>query len=55
MNAKIKLFLSMTLFGTIGLFVRSIPLPSSVIALVRAMIGTLFLLGILFLQRKKPD
>ena len=55
MNAKIKLFLSMTLFGTIGLFVRSIPLPSRVIALVRAMIGTLFLLGILFLQRKKPD
>ena len=55
MNAKLKLFTSMFLFGTIGLFVRAIPLPSSVIALVRAFIGTLFLLLLLVFKHQKPD
>ena len=55
MNAKIKLFLSMFIFGTIGLFVRNIPLPSSLIALVRAAVGTLFLLMLLLLRHEKPD
>lgn len=55
MNAKIKLFLSMFIFGTIGLFVRNIPLPSSVIALVRAFVGTLFLVVLLLAKRERPD
>jgi RarD protein len=55
MNAKLKLFTSMFLFGTIGLFVRAISLPSSVIALVRAFIGTLFLLLLLVFKHQKPD
>ncbi|MBQ7868584.1 MAG: DMT family transporter [Clostridia bacterium] len=55
MNAKLQLFLSMFIFGTIGLFVRMIPLPSSMIALVRALIGTLFLLGVLLVKKQKPD
>lgn len=55
MTARIKLFSSMFLFGTIGLFVRAIPLPSSMIALVRAMIGTAFLLLVLLLRHEKPD
>ena len=55
MNAKLQLFLSMFIFGTIGLFVRLIPLPSSMIALVRAMIGTLFLLAVLLVKKQKPD
>ena len=55
MSAKLQLFLSMFLFGTIGLFVRLIPLPSSMIALVRAMIGTLFLLAVLLVKKQKPD
>lgn len=55
MSAKIKLFSSMFLFGTIGLFVRAIPLPSSMIALVRAIIGTVFLLLLLILRHEKPD
>ena len=37
---------SMVIFGTIGLFVRTIPLPSSLIALARGIVGTLFLWGI---------
>lgn len=45
----------MALFGTLGLFVRAIPLPSSVIALVRGVLGVLFLLGVLALRHTKPD
>lgn len=45
----------MAIFGTIGLFVRLIPLPSSMIALVRAAIGSLFLLGMILAQKRKPD
>lgn len=43
----------MFIFGTIGLFVRAIPLPSSLIALVRAIIGTLFLLGLVKARGEK--
>lgn len=49
----IKLTTSMIIFGTIGLFVRYIPLPSSMIALVRGIIGTMFLLAVMFFTGKK--
>ena len=55
MSARVKLIFSMFLFGTIGLFVRQIPLPSSIIALVRAAIGMLFLMLVLLMQRKRPS
>ena len=42
--ARIKLLSSMCIWGSIGLFVRNIPLPSSVIANCRGLIGLLFLL-----------
>lgn len=42
--AKSNLIISMFIFGTIGLFVSSIPLPSAFIALVRAVVGTVFLI-----------
>ncbi|MGM9662292.1 MAG: DMT family transporter [Oscillospiraceae bacterium] len=43
-RAKGQLALSMFLFGTIGVFRRGIGLPSGVIALARAAVGTVFLL-----------
>ena len=43
----------MLIFGTIGIFVKYIPLPSSVIALVRGVIGTLFLVVVALVSRKK--
>ena len=43
-QAKASLIFSMLVFGTIGIFVRYIPLPSSVIALTRGVIGTVFLI-----------
>ena len=43
-TAMASLITAMLIFGTIGIFVHYIPLPSSVIALLRGVIGTLFLL-----------
>ena len=47
MNAKIKIITAMATFGTIGIFVRYIPLPSSIIALVRGVLATFFLLSVI--------
>lgn len=54
-TAKLNLVISMFIFGTIGLFVRHIALPSSVIALVRGVVGTLFLLAVVRLRGQKLD
>lgn len=48
--ARIKLLTSMCIWGSIGLFVRNIPLPSSVIANFRGIIGLLFLLLVMGLK-----
>ena len=53
--SKVKVASSMFIFGTIGIFVRYIPLPSSVIAMMRAFIGTLMLLGFMLLGKGKMD
>ena len=53
MIAFIKLMSSMLIFGSIGLLVRYIPLPSSVIAFVRAFVGVIFLLLILIFRKTK--
>lgn len=52
-NALLRYTLAMFIFGTIGIFVRHVALPSSVIALVRGSIGMLFLLMVVLLSRKK--
>lgn len=44
MKSKLKLITSMLIFGTIGIFVRYIPLSSAQIALFRGSIGCIFLL-----------
>lgn len=54
-GAKLRLIFAMTVFGTLGLFIRAIPLPSSVIALVRGAVGSLFLLLVCALRRTAPD
>jgi len=54
-TAKLNIILSMLIFGTIGIFVRHVPLPSSVIALVRGVVGTLFLLGFSRLRKVRVD
>ena len=49
------LMASMTVFGTIGLFRRWIPLPSGAIAMARGLIGAAFLLLMLWVKKEKID
>jgi RarD protein len=43
----------MVIFGTIGVFIRYIDLASSEIALLRGLIGSLFLISYMFIGKKK--
>lgn len=54
-RSRNNLILAMCIFGTVGIFRRYIDLPSSLIALVRGVIGTLFLVCYLFFSRKHLD
>lgn len=51
--AKVKLVSAMFMFGTIGIFVRYIPLSSGVIAFARGSIGMLFLCMTMFFTGRK--
>ena len=51
-TAKLRMTAAMFIFGTIGLFVRWIPLPSSVIALARGTIGMAFLLLVMAVKKE---
>lgn len=50
--AKIKLLSSMFIFGTIGLFVKFIPIDSALLACLRGFIGGLFLIAFMAIGRK---
>lgn len=52
-KAKLGLLTSMFIFGTIGIFRRYIPLPSGMVACVRGLVGTLFLLALVTLKKEK--
>ena len=54
-KAKLELIASMFIFGTIGIFVRHIPLPSSMIALVRGFVGAFFVRLFVYLKKSKLD
>lgn len=52
-NRSNRLFiLSMFIFGTIGIFVRSVQVPSSILACARGFIGGLFLIAFMIATRK---
>lgn len=51
----LSLITSMLIFGTIGIFVKFIPLSSSLIAMVRGFIGGAFLLSFTLIKREKLD
>lgn len=53
MKDKIKIISSMFIFGSIGIFVRNINLPSIEIAFLRAIIGSSFLLFAGFIMKQK--
>ncbi len=52
LDARMMLIISMTVFGTIGLFVRNIDLPSAEIALYRAVLAAI-LIGLFLLVTKQ--
>lgn len=52
-SSLIQLIGSMFIFGTVGIFVKYIPLPSAVIATARGFIGALFILLIIIMKRTK--
>lgn len=53
LNAKIMLILSMTIFGTIGLFVRNISVSSGELALYRAILATILIAAYLLITKQK--
>ena len=53
MGARGKMLVAMAVFGSIGAFVRAIPLPSAEIALWRAVIATVAI-GAVLLARRRP-
>ena len=52
-RSRHMLIISMTIFGTIGLFVRNIPLASAEIALYRAVMAAVLIGGYLLVSRQK--
>ena len=58
MNGKLKILTSMAIFGTVGIFVRFIPMASAAIAFCRGVLGCVFLLLLMTVTGKKislPD
>ena len=54
MRSKLQLLGAMSIFGTIGLFIKFIPLPSATIAFVRGVLGVAFLILVMVLGKKRP-
>lgn len=54
-TSKLNMMLAMFIFGTIGLFVKYIPLPSSVIAMVRGLAGSIFLIAFVKIKKQKME
>jgi drug/metabolite transporter (DMT)-like permease len=55
MKGKMRLIMTMLIFGSIGVFVKKIDMTSSEIAFFRGVIGSLFLLIASFLVKHKPS
>ncbi|MDP4086464.1 MAG: EamA family transporter [Bacillota bacterium] len=55
MKGKVKIITAMLIWGSIGIFVKQIHLTSSEVALLRGIIGSLFLIVASFLVKLKPS
>lgn len=53
MSARLKLIMSMAIFGTLGIFVRSIPVSSGELALCRAVMAAVLIAGYLFVSKQR--
>ncbi len=52
---KLLFSLSMTVFGTVGVLRKFIPLPSGFVSFARGLVGALFLMLIMLIKKEKPD
>lgn len=55
MNAKLMLSISMIIFGTIGLVSRNVAVSSGELALYRAVLASVLLIGYLLVKKQKID
>jgi len=55
MNAKLQMILSMLIFGTVGIFVKFIDMPTGFIAAVRGGVGAIMIALFMLITKKKPD
>lgn len=53
LNPRLMLIASMTVFGTLGIFVRNIPVSSGELALYRAVLAALLIAGFLLITKQK--
>ena len=53
MNPRLMLMTSMTIFGTLGVFVRNIPVSSGELALYRAVLAALLIAAFLLLTKQR--
>ena len=53
MNPRLMLITSMTVFGTLGIFVRNIPVSSGELALYRAILAAMLIAVFLFVTKQK--
>ena len=53
MNPRLLLITSMAIFGTLGLFVRNIPVSSGELALYRAALATVLIAGFLIITKQR--
>ncbi len=54
-TSKLKFLSAMGIFGTVGIFVKYIPISAAAIALSRGILGLLFLVAVMLLRKKRPD
>ena len=52
---RIKYILAVVLYGTIGIFLRFVRVPSEIVAMCRGVFGSLFILLFLTLRGRRPD
>lgn len=53
--ARAEYLSAVTIYGTIGMILRFIDLPSEIVVMCRGLIGTVFILGVIWLRGKRPD
>ncbi|HPF30567.1 MAG TPA: EamA/RhaT family transporter, partial [Lachnospiraceae bacterium] len=53
MKSLLQMIIAMLIFGTIGIFVRSMNLPSGFVAMVRGLSGMLFMILVICLKKSR--